>query len=355
MESGGFKNAVRAGRRLILGYAALAFCLIPAHAGELVLLIWQDYLDPALIAEFEAQEGVRIKQVHFESDTDRNQLLEEKGTDGVDLVLVNALAIAPYRARGWLAPLPESEMPMLAHEDPQWSQRYPESRGYAAPYFWGTVGIAWRADLTDASFDSWMQLFQPGPALAGRIQMSNEAREVVGSALKALGYSANSSESDALDEANELLLAQRPRVRRYAYNGTGADSPLLTGDVAVAMAYNGDALMLARSNPSIRFVTPREGSILWTDFLAITASSRQPALAARFIDFLNQPAKAAQNARFTSYATPNRAAFDLLPTEVQANRAIYPDAQTLARCDPYAALPPRTQRGVNLIFSELLD
>ncbi len=349
------KNGVRTVRRLILAYAALVHCLTPSQAGELVLLTWEDYLDPKLAAEFEAQEGVRIKQVYFESDTDRNQLLEEKGTEGVDLVLVNALAIAPYRARGWLAPLPESDMPMLQHVDPRWSARYPESRGFAAPYFWGTVGIAWRADLTDVPFDSWMQLFQPEPALAGRIQMSREAREVVGSALKALGYSANSTEPDALDEANELLLAQRPRVRRYAYTGTDSDSPLVTGEVAAAMTYNGDALTLARLNPSIRFVTPREGAILWTDFLAITAGSRQPALAARLIDFLNQPAKAVQNAQFTSYATANQAAFDLLPAEVRANRAIYPDAQTLAHCDPYAALPPRIQRGINLIYSELLD
>jgi len=67
------------------------------------------------------------------------------------------------------------------------------------------VGIAYRKDLVKGKLTGWKQLLQPGQELRGRIMMIEDVREVVGAALKSLGYSLNSQDPKELDEAEELF------------------------------------------------------------------------------------------------------------------------------------------------------
>lgn len=306
---------------------------------ELVFLTWSEYIDPDLITEFEAEHGVRVRGVYFETNTIRNAIMGQHGGAGFDLVLVDNTALAAYRGRGWLAPLPLDKMPNVGHIAPRWRDAHPDAAGVAVPYFWGTLGIAYRSDLTGRALDSWMDLLRPSETLAGRILMVDDNLELPGIALKALGHSFNSADPAALDQAARLLLQQRPAVKRYGTLSLDKHSELLTGEVAAAMAYSGDAVTLQEQNPAVTYVIPREGGAIWMDFLAISAKSRQIPLAAAFIDFLNRPEIAARNARFLYYATPNQAAEALLPKAFRSDRRIYPDNATLERCESHKPLP----------------
>lgn len=46
-----------------------------------------------------------------------------------------------------------------------------------------------------------------------------------------------------------------------------------------------------------------------------------------FMNYLNFPDVAAQNAEWVGYATPNKAAKDVIDPEMLANEAIYPSAE----------------------------
>jgi len=60
---------------------------------------------------------------------------------------------------------------------------------YAAPVLWGTFGIGHREDLVPEPIVSWMQLLEPTDELQGKIVMIRQLRDLIGVALKALGYS----------------------------------------------------------------------------------------------------------------------------------------------------------------------
>lgn len=321
---------------------------------DLILLNWADYLDPELVVRFERNYNARVKEVFFESDDHRDSMLTEANGKGFDLVMVNGLRLDLYRRLGWLASLNEKEIPNLGHIHPKWLDAF-NARGSAVPYFWGTLGVGYRKDLVPEEIRSWHQFFQPDPALSGKITMIKTARDIVGMALKALGYSANSEDPGQLAKADLLLKTQRPHVQTYTYVDVDENSPLLTGQVVAALMYSGDALMVREHDSNIAYVVPQEGSNLWVDYLVVLSSSPNPELARAFINFLNEPDNAAQLAQYVHCATPNRAAEALLPEAFRTDSVIYPDASILDRSEFYHSLPPRVTRKYNRIKDLLVN
>ena len=320
---------------------------------ELVLLNWSEYLDPDLAKKFEQQHNVKLREVYFESDDLRDEMLVETSGTGFDLVLVNGAMIRSYLKRGWLAAATVKQIPNLKHVDDYWLTAFDGAQGYAVPYFWGTLGIGYRADLVGSDPDSWMDLFRPAEQLRGKIAMLNSQRDALGMALKALGYSANSTDSQQVREATELLFAQKPHVKTYTYLVLDENSALVNGEVAMAMLFSGDALMLQEYNDEIQYVVPREGGNIWADYLVVMQGSKNKDLAYAFIDFLNQPEHAAQLAEFVYYASPNKAAEKLLPSEFLEDPVIYPSGEVLSRSEAYKPLPPRAVKTRNSNFVRL--
>ncbi len=155
-----------------------------------------------------------------------------------------------------------------------------------------------------------------------------------------------------LAKVESLLLRQKPYVRSYSY-ALAEDAALVTGDVVAGMMYNGGALMLAEHNANIDYVVPEEGSNLWIDYLTVLQASGNQDLARAFVDFLNEPATAAQNAQFVHCATTNAAARKLLPAAVLADTRIYPTEDVLAKSEVSAALPPRAEKRRSLIYAKV--
>ncbi|MEX6502942.1 polyamine ABC transporter substrate-binding protein [Pseudomonas zhanjiangensis] len=342
-------------RRLL----ALAACLLIAQASQgatrqLLILNWSDYLDPALIEAFERQRDVKVIESYYSTDEARTQMLLENDAEGYDLILTSGSDLAAYAKRRWIAPLEHARLANFRHIDPYWLRAFPAAQRYGVPYFWGTLGIAYRSDLVNAPISTWQQLFRPAAELRGKIAMIDDTRDLIGMSLKALGYSANSSDAGQLKAAQALLLAQKPHVRSYNYISLDETSPILSGEIVASMMYSGDALMLQAHNEHLRYVLPSEGGNLWIDYFALGYRARSPDLAYAFLDFINVPANAAQQAQYVHYATPNRAAQALLPEDLLADPVIYPDSASLASSEFYSPLPARALRLRNQISASIL-
>jgi spermidine/putrescine transport system substrate-binding protein len=338
--------------------AALALTFLPLNVWakpELVFFTWSEYIDPEVVSEFEERFDAKIRFSYFESDDTRTDILVANEGTGFDLALVAGLDIQKYAKRNWLAPLGQTSVPNLEHIDPRWRDAFPGAREYAVPYFWGTTGIAYRADLVPEPITSWKQLLQPPEALRGKIVMNNYSRDVIGVALKALGYSLNSSDRSQLKQAEELLQAQRPYVSSYSYVSLSEESALVSGDVWLSMIYSGDALMVKEHNEDIAYVLPEEGANLWVDYIAVMQSSKNKELAREFINFLNEPKIAARLAEFVYYATPNKAAEQHLPADYFADPVIFPPADQLAHSEFYKPLAARAKKFTNSIMVNLLN
>lgn len=339
---------------LVLIIGLMASAASSRERPELVVLNWPNYLDPVLVRRFEQQYDVNVRELYFEGDDQRDELLVASDGAGYDVVLVSGNMLQTYVRSGWLAPVTEEQVPNLVHVSPRWRSAFASADRFAVPYTWGTLGIGFREDLVPEPIESWMQIFRPAPPLQGHIAMLSHNRDLVGMALMALGYSSNSTDDAELSRAEQLLLAQQPHVRTYGYIGLTPDSAMVSGEIIAAMMFNGDALMLQEYEPRIRFTVPAEGGNLWVDYFAVLSRSPRQDLAFAFIDFLNEPENAAQIAQFVYYAPTNDAAKRLLPEEFLTDPVIYPDPETLERSEFFQPLPPRAVRRYNSITANVI-
>ena len=119
---------------------ALLLCaaLAPVHADDhIVLLNWSDYIDQALIEEFTAETGIRVEEVFYSSDSDRDAILARSEPGEFDVVIVSGDRLDLLVSSGWLAPMSEREVPNAVHVDEEWRQKYPSAHDYSLPMTWG--------------------------------------------------------------------------------------------------------------------------------------------------------------------------------------------------------------------------
>lgn len=318
---------------------------------ELVILNWSEYMDPALVKKFETLHNVVLKPIYYQSDDYRDNYMLEIQGKGIDIIVINGAKIRTYVNQNWIGKLTVKEVPNLKYIDKRWLSMYEKSKGYVIPYFWGTTGIAYRKDLVKHKIDSWKDLFNPAEAQRGKISMIGAHRDLIGLALKSLGYSINSTSFSEMTEAKKLLLNQKKYVKGYNYLVLDKSSSMLNGELEMSMGYNGDILSLSKHNKNITYVVPKEGTALWVDFMVVSKTSVNKKLAYKFFNFMNKPKNAAQQAMWTKFATPNLAAKKLLPKDFLANELIYPPKSVLDKSEIYKRLPPRVTRFRNEIFS----
>ncbi len=344
---------IHTARTYIIALCALFICsgsmVYADKPQELVIITWSDYIDPELIEKFEARYNAKVKFSYFESDELRDDLLVDTEGEGYDVILTNGSSIKLYAMRGWLAPITEQDVPQKKYIDPRWASAFPYAEEYAVPYFWGTVGIAYRKDLVEQDISRWKDLLDPAPELQGNIVMVKDIRDLMSVALKSLGQSINSTEIKMLEQAENLLIKQKPHVKDYSYVAVTEGSSLVKGDALAALAYSGDALMLAEYDENIAYVVPEEGTNIWIDYLVVSKASKRQKLAMDFINFINEAENAAQLAEYVYYASPNLAAVEHLPEDFLNDPVIYPSQAVIDNSEFYLELPPRIRKRYNSI------
>ena len=172
--------------------------------------------------------------------------------------------------------------------------------------------------------------------------MLAEVREVVGAALIAAGHSPNDTGAAALEDASALLERQRWQVARY--DSDDFIGPVVAGNVIAHHAWSGPSSHAVRAHPGLRYVVPDEGAVLWVTTAAIPADAPDPDLSLSLLRELMDPDLAVYTTEHYGYATPNQAARRLLPRPLQADTALFPDADTLARCHVFRDAGPEEHR-----------
>jgi putrescine transport system substrate-binding protein len=311
---------------------------------------WYDYIKPEVLQKFQAQYGVQVRYNTFDS----NNTLEAKllaGHSGYDVAFPSGAYLESMISAGVFRPLDKSRLPNLKNMDPTIMQRlaaHDPGNAHAVVYAWGITGIAYddakvHARLPQAPVDSWSLLFDP--KVAARladcgIGLYEAPNIIVPSVLAWLGEPPNSEDAGKLERAQNALLAVRPYIRKVS-SGSLVDD-LATGELCVIIASNGDAMQaqertrIAGNGEQVRYSIPREGAVMWFDVAAVLADAPHPGNAHRFIDFLMDPAIAAENSNAIHFPNGNAASQPLTDPEL-TNTAIFPKQELASRLIPERA------------------
>jgi putrescine transport system substrate-binding protein len=307
---------------------------------------WLDYIKPEVLHKFESDYGIKVHYDTFDSmPTLEAKLLT--GHTGYDVAFPSGAYLERLITAGVFRPLDPTQLPNLANMDPEIMQRlaaHDPDNAHAIPYAWGITGFAYdavqiRQRLPNAPVGSWAMLFDPAVvshfADCG-IGLYESPNIIVPSVLAWLGLPPNSEDESSLKRAQAALMAVRPYIRTIT---SGAlTSEIASGDLCLIIASNGDA-MHAREQVreagkaakiQIRYSIPREGAVMWVDTAAILADAPHPENAHLFLDFLMDPAVAAENTDFIHFPNANAAAQGMVRKDL-TNAAIMPDPQVASR------------------------
>jgi spermidine/putrescine-binding protein len=298
---------------------------------SLKLLTWPDYISPKTLGQFESEVGIPVELDIVPSAVELLERMQSEGF-GVDVLVPPDYAVRELYSRNRLLLLDPSRLPNLQHLEPDFYRgraHDPESR-VSIVKDWGTTGFMYRSDKIEEPLQSWADFWRLSEIWSGYVTVLDSPGEVLGAALKKRGYSYNASDPNALAEACEDLLRLKPHLLAFE---TDYKPLLASGKAYLSLGWNGDAAAQVAQGLPIRYVIPSEGSQIWEDDWAIAADAPHPDLAHAFLNFMLRPDVAAQEARYTRYATGNHSAKALLDEEMRRDSATYPPPELLAKLE----------------------
>jgi spermidine/putrescine transport system substrate-binding protein len=300
---------------------------------ELIVYNWTEYLDPDIRDQFEAECGVKVEEVYYDSNEVLLATLQA-GAGGYDVIVPSDYMVQTLIGESLLQPLDFNVITNIKNYSAEFLHRYfdPEQL-YTIPYFWGTTGFAVDTAVVPDPQPTWKMLFDPSPEVCGKIGMLDDQRETISVALIVLGYSINDTDPSHLEEAKQLLIDQSKCIK--AYDSQTNDDLLVQGETAIAHMWVGDSILIGSEDSggrdTIQYFIPEEGCVIFEDNLAIPVGAPHPYTAMVFLNYLADPEIAAQNAEYVGYGTPNEAARAYLAPETLANPALYPSQHLIQK------------------------
>jgi len=131
---------------------------------------------------------------------------------------------------------------------------------------------------------------------------------------------------------------------------------LNNGNVVLAMAWSGDIVVKQAEKASLVWQLPDQGGMLWTDNMLIPKGAKHKYTAELFVDFVYDPAIAAQIAAWVNYVTPVKGAKEVLAADdpdMAENPLIFPPEEVLANVHIFKGLTEEEETAFNDKFSEV--
>lgn len=272
---------------------------------------WGEYMDPDVNKAFEKAYGVKVIYDTFDS----NELMYTKlqGGESYDVLVPSDYMIERLLQEDKLQPLDKNvitNLSVLANGVKGLS--YDPKNTYSVPYFWGTVGIVYnkknvsKKDLENEGFNIFLN-----QKYKGHIYMYDSERDSFMMALKALGYSMNTSNPKELKEAYEWLSKVVKTMNPEIVTDEVIDS-MINGNKDLALVYSGDAAYILSQNKDMDYYLPKSGTNLWSDAMVIPKNAKNPKLANIYINFVLEYEQSMKDSLYVGYASTNGEVLDEL-------------------------------------------
>ncbi len=264
----------------------------PLTPTTLHVLIPPNALDPNLYDMFTRETQIQIVEQPYRSDAELHEQLAQ-----ADLLITTERNISALREQ--LAPLNAANIPNFQYVEARLKHlAFDADNRVSVPLVWGTVGLLFRTDLAKADA-SWAVLWNA--QRAAKVALLDDPRLGIGTGLKWLGFSLNSTSQLELMRARDLMLKQHGTIR---IDSAAWSDALLTGEVGIAQARSDDAAFAQSASANLRYVIPREGAPLWMMCIAVPNNSAHQALAEALANFLLRADIVAQVSTYT-YSLPS--------------------------------------------------
>lgn len=277
------------------------------YAGQtLHVYNWGEYTGENIISGFEEVTGAKVIMDNF--DSNEQMYIKVANGDAYDVLVPSDYMIQRMMQEKMLQKLePETRKECLGElVDAIKGLPYDPKNEYSIPYFWGTVGIVYdktKVSEEDLEKDGWDIFLDQ--KFKGDIYLYDSERDSFMMALKALGYSMNTTSQDELNAAYNWLIQCVQTMDPEIVTDEIIDN-MAQARKALGLIYSGDAAYVMSENENMGFYMPKSGTNLWSDAMVIPKNAKNPKLANEFIRYITSYDAAMDNSSYVGYTSPNK-------------------------------------------------
>jgi spermidine/putrescine transport system substrate-binding protein len=340
-------------------------------SAELNFANWPLYIDTddndptkhKTLEDFTAKYATVVNYSEVINDNDEffgtiRPALEGGQDSGWDLVVLTDWMASRLIRLGWTETFDLANMPskVANMQDVYKGVDFDPTDDHHAPWQSGMTGLGYDSAVT-GELTSLSALWTDDPRWKGKVTFLTEMRDTIGLTLKRLGKDPSQATLADLDLAvAEIQKALDAGIIR-ALTGNDYAEDLVSGNVVLAIAWSGDVVAKQAEKETLVWQLPDEGGMLWTDNMLIPKGAAHKYTAELFIDFVYDPAIAAQIAAWVNYVTPVKGAKEALAAsdpELAESPLIFPPDDVLANVAIFRTLPEDEETIFNDKFSALI-
>ena len=297
---------------VVVGLVASLFGLnksassLPYAGQTLHVYNWGEYTGENIISGFEELTGAKVVMDNF--DSNEQMYIKVANGDAYDVLVPSDYMIQRMMQEDMLQKLaPETRKECLSElMEAIKGLPYDPKNEYSIPYFWGTVGIVYdktKVSEEDLENEGWNIFLDQ--KYKGDIYLYDSERDSFMMALKALGYSMNTTSEDELNEAFNWLVQCVQTMDPEIVTDEIIDN-MAQARKALGLIYSGDAAYVMSENENMGFYMPTSGTNLWSDAMVIPKNAKNPKLANEFIRYITSYDAAMDNSSYVGYTSPNK-------------------------------------------------
>ena len=328
---------------------------------EVNVCSWGEYIDTALIDQFEEKTGIKVNYQTVDSNETLYSVLKNGGAN-YDVIVPSDYMISQLIEEDMLAELNYDNIPnfdLIADRFKGLS--YDPENKYTVPYTWGTLGIIYNSAMVEEEITSWSAMFDE--KYAGDVLLIGNSRDALAMGLYKLGYSVNTTDEAQIKEAYQLIA---DAASKGVYQGKVMDEifqKMEGGNAAIGVYYAGDYLTMLENNEDLCYVVPEEGSNWFVDAMCVLKDAQNKEEAEEWINFMASTEASLANMDYIWYASPNKKALEEYPAYYEKtygeelDQEIYEimaaPQEVLDRCEAYLVLPSETRTLYNDLWIQL--
>jgi spermidine/putrescine transport system substrate-binding protein len=269
----------------VMGFCSIVLLISSCGNGQRTVKFynWSYFIPDHVLYDFERETGINIEMDTYESNDQMYSTLRS-GVKTYDVTVPSGDFVAIMKREGMLQPLQKADIPnfgnlsqdILAYVD------FDPGNVYSIPYAVSVTGLNVNTKYVTEYEESWSLLGRED--LWGRTSSKTDTRELLGNALKYLGYSANSTDPLEINEARDFVLTWKEHIE---FDDEGYDVSFVAEENWVVHGFP-EAVLTALDGDTEHyvFVMPKEGGLIYLDNMVVLANAQNTAEAHEWMNYI---------------------------------------------------------------------
>jgi spermidine/putrescine-binding protein len=313
-----------------------------AQSNELTMIVWEGYTSDSFTIPWEEANDANVEATF--AGTGDEMFAAMQGSGGTTYDMVSASSDLPQRLydAGLLMEIDSSKLTNYPDLYEQF-QRPPyitfDDKLYGVNFSWGPTIILYNPDEVTEEPTSWNALLDE--KYSGKITTWNYPLQIAQYALLLDPKPEDPFllDDEQLAQVKDILVRQRPLVRKYWDLGGEIAQLFLSGEVVISDGWSWITLQIQDSEGSVAEATPEEGVTGWSDSWCISNKAANPELALKWADYMIGPEGQLGVIENLNYSITNSKVVETLPTELREQLRMVDVAAEYAKIHMWKFVP----------------